>query len=47
MLGYHHDAPPQYMLACDEASVWIEVKNESGLKTGYIGGKIDSDVPEK
>ena len=47
MFGYHRDAPPQYMPACDEASVWIEVENDSELKTGYIGGKIDSDVPEE
>ena len=47
MLGYHRDAPPQYMPACDEASVWIEVENERGLKTAYIGGKIESDVPEE
>ena len=47
MLGYHRDAPPQYVPACDEASVRIEVENECGLKTGYIGGKIDSDVPEE
>ena len=47
ILGYHREAPSQYMLACDEASVWIEVENESGLKTSYIGGKIDSDMPEE
>ena len=32
MLGYHRDAPPQYMPACDEASVWIEVVKEKRAK---------------
>ena len=46
MLGYH-DAPPQYMPACNKASVRMEVENESVLKAGYIEGKFKSNVIEE
>ena len=40
MLGYHRDEPTQYMHACDETSVWIEVENERVLKTGYLESRL-------
>ena len=39
MIGYHRDATPQYVPACDENSVRIE-EDKSGLKTGYMQANL-------